>query len=80
MDISTFSSSLVEVRNVSESTISTYEIWMRLIDLLQLYMNIMAISFGLSELSKRRSRRNGLEGISSHNGLADLLVMEDPFT
>ena len=79
LDISSFSSSLVEVRNVSESTISTYEIWMRLIGfasvVYEYYGNfIWFIGIGV----KGGAGVMGLEGISSHNGLADLLVMGGP--
>ncbi len=79
LNLSNFSSSLIEVRDVRTSTISAYEIWMRLIGFTSLayeyYGNfIWFVGIGV----KGGAGVMGLEGISSHNGLADLLVMGGP--
>ena len=79
LNLSSFSPSFIEVRNVSESTISLYEIWMRLIGFTSLayeYYGNFIWFFGIGV--KGGAGVMGLEGISSHNGLADLLVMGGP--
>ena len=80
IDLSTYSSSVIAINDVGSSTISWDEIFRRLYGffyfIYQEYGNYIWI-FGVG--LKGGAGVMGMEGISSHNGLLDLLVMGGPF-
>ena len=79
IDLSSFSSSVVSITDVRTSTITWYEIGMRLygfgFNLYEYYGNFIWF-FGVG--LKGGAGVMGMDGYSSHNGLLDLLAMGGP--